>query len=89
MEAKEKERLEKLKRQQAELQDGVTAEQKKEKAKGAEKEPEVEGKWKMHQVNALPDEVDDVIKTLSECDFTIQDLDVLIELSQQLKKKRT
>ena len=71
MEAKEKERLEKLKKQQAELGEGQAAEQKKEKAKGVEKEPEVEGKWKMHQVNALPDEVDDVIKTLNECDFGI------------------
>ena len=43
----------------------------------------------MPQVHNLPDEVDDVIKTLTECDFGIQDLDVLIELSQQLKKKRT
>ena len=42
----------------------------------------------MGAVQGLPDDVDDVLKTLSEIDFGIQELDVLIELSKQLKTKR-
>ena len=52
------------------------------------KEPEPEGKLRMGQVQSLPDDVDEVIKTLNEIDFGVQDLDILIELSKQLKTKR-
>lgn len=52
--------------------------------KGGEKkkEPEPEGKLRMNQVQSLPDDVDEVIKSLNETDFQVQDLDVLIELSK-------
>ena len=58
--------------------------------KGGEKkkDPEPEGKLKMGQVQALPDDVDGMIKELGEIDFGVQDLDILIELSKQLKSKR-
>ena len=48
----------------------------------------MEGKWKMDRVNNLPDVVDDVINELDTCVYEAQDLDVLIELSKQLKEKR-
>eukprot|EP00351_Strombidinopsis_sp_SopsisLIS2011_P004772 CAMPEP_0116872494 /NCGR_PEP_ID=MMETSP0463-20121206/3263_1 /TAXON_ID=181622 /ORGANISM="Strombidinopsis sp, Strain SopsisLIS2011" /LENGTH=49 /DNA_ID=CAMNT_0004512809 /DNA_START=1862 /DNA_END=2011 /DNA_ORIENTATION=+ len=42
----------------------------------------------MNDVQALPDDVDMIIGQLKNVDFGIQDLDVLIELSKQLKYKR-
>jgi hypothetical protein len=36
----------------------------------------------------LPDDVDAIIGNLKTIDFAVQDLDVLIELSKQLKYKR-
>ena len=36
----------------------------------------------------LPDDVDMIVSQLKTLDFGIQDLDVLIELSKQLKYKR-
>ena len=52
----------------------------------AEEEPA--GKLRMNQVQTLPDDVDEVIEKLNDIDFGVQDLDVLIELSKQLKQKR-
>ena len=58
--------------------------------KGGEKKKEAEpdGKLKSAQVQALPDDVDGMIKELNGIDFGVQDLDILIELSKQLKTKR-
>ena len=58
---------------------------------GSEKqevEDEREGTLKMIQVQNLPDDVDMIVGQLKTLDFGIQDLDVLIELSKQLKYKR-
>lgn len=73
LEAKEKERLEKLKKTQADQKEDGMVEKHKENMKGGEKKKEVdvEGKWKKHQAQQLPDDVDDVIKTLNDCDFGI------------------
>ena len=62
-----------MKQTQAEQKEEGQIEKHKEAMKGGDKkkEIEVEGKWKMPQVHNLPDEVDDVIKTLTECDFGI------------------
>jgi len=54
----------------------------------AEQEEEREGTLKMIQVQNLPDDVDMIVGQLKTLDFGIQDLDVLIELSKQLKYKR-
>ncbi len=43
---------------------------------------------KMAEVQALPDDVDAIVKQMKGVDFGAQDLDVLIELSKQLKYKR-
>jgi len=43
---------------------------------------------KMEEVTALPDDVDTIVGSLKTVDFAVQDLDVLIELSKQLKYKR-
>jgi len=43
---------------------------------------------KMIEVQNLPDDVDMIVNNLKTLDFSIQDLDVLIELSRQLKYKR-
>lgn len=58
--------------------------------KGGEKkkEAEPEGKLRQGQVQNLPDDVDEMIKMLNEIDFNVQDLEILIELSKQLKTKR-
>lgn len=58
--------------------------------KGGEKkkEAEPEGKLRQGQVQNLPDDVDEMIKMLNEIDFNVQDLEILIELSKQLKSKR-
>jgi hypothetical protein len=42
----------------------------------------------MSDVQNLPDDVDAIIGNLKTIDFAVQDLDVLIELSKQLKYKR-
>lgn len=42
----------------------------------------------MVEVQNLPDDVDMIVSQLKTLDFSIQDLDVLIELSRQLKYKR-
>lgn len=42
----------------------------------------------MADVQNLPDDVDAIIGSLKTIDFAVQDLDVLIELSKQLKYKR-
>lgn len=42
----------------------------------------------MVQVQNLPDDVDMIIGNLKTIDFANQDLDVLMELSRQLKYKR-
>ena len=42
----------------------------------------------MEEVTALPDDVDTIVGSLKTVDFAVQDLDVLIELSKQLKYKR-
>jgi hypothetical protein len=39
-------------------------------------------------VQNLPDDADTIVKTLKALDFAKQDLDILIELSKQLKFKR-
>jgi hypothetical protein len=36
----------------------------------------------------MPDEVDEILSTLGEINFGVQDLDILIELSKQLKTRR-
>jgi len=47
-----------------------------------------EGKLKTSDVQNLPDDADAIVKTLKALDFAKQDLDILIELSKQLKFKR-
>lgn len=47
-----------------------------------------EGVLKMGQVQNLPDDVEMIVGQLKTLDFSKQDLDVLIELSKQLKYKR-
>lgn len=42
----------------------------------------------MAQVQNLPDDVEMIVGQLKTLDFSKQDLDVLIELSKQLKYKR-
>jgi len=86
---REAERVRKLEEVKRKDEKEQQMEKQKEALKGEKKkEPEPEGKLRMGQVQGLPDDVDDVLKTLSEIDFGIQDLDVLIELSKQLKTKR-
>lgn len=53
-----------------------------------EKKDEVEGKLRIADVQAMPDEVDDILGYLQNTNFNLQDLDVLIELSKILKQKR-
>lgn len=52
------------------------------------KEEYIEGKLRMADVQGLPDEVDEILGSLGSMNFGVQDLDVLIELSKQLKNKR-
>ena len=42
----------------------------------------------MADVQALPEEVDEILTSLGGMNFGVQDLDILIELSKQLKNKR-
>ena len=42
----------------------------------------------MRDVKDLPDDVDQIVNQFKTVDFATQDLDVLIELSKQLKYKR-
>ena len=88
--AKEAERLRKLEDAAAMDKKEQQIEKQKEIMKGSDKTKEVEpeGKLKLGQVQALPDDVDGMIKELNEIDFGVQDLDILIELSKQLKTKR-
>jgi len=60
----------------------------KEDAKEHEGEDTQEGVLKMVQVQNLPDDVEMIVGQLKTLDFSKQDLDVLIELSKQLKYKR-
>lgn len=53
-----------------------------EEKKAAVEEDEREGKLKMVEVQNLPDDVDMIVSNLKTLDFSIQDLDVLIELSR-------
>jgi hypothetical protein len=53
-----------------------------EEKKAAAEEDEREGKLKMVEVQNLPDDVDMIVSNLKTLDFSIQDLDVLIELSR-------
>ena len=53
-----------------------------------EAEEQQEGVLKMVQVQNLPDDVEMIVGQLKTLDFSKQDLDVLIELSKQLKYKR-
>jgi hypothetical protein len=46
------------------------------------------GKLTMGTVNNLADDPDEIITTLKGIDFGKQDLDILIELSKQIKTKR-
>lgn len=46
------------------------------------------GKLRMNDVKNLPEDADQVIDQLKGVDLVMQDLDVLIELSKQLKTKR-
>ena len=61
------------------------AEESKEKQEADEAQ---EGVLKMVQVQNLPDDVEMIVGQLKTLDFSKQDLDVLIELSKQLKYKR-
>ena len=61
------------------------AEENKEQAEGDEAQ---EGVLKLAQVQNLPDDVEMIVGQLKTLDFSKQDLDVLIELSRQLKYKR-
>ena len=47
-----------------------------------------EGKLKTSDVQNLPDDADAIVKIIKVLDFAKQDLDILIELSKQLKFKR-
>lgn len=47
-----------------------------------------EGLLRMRDVKDLPDDVDQIVNQFKTVDFATQDLDVLIELSKQLKCKR-
>ena len=47
-----------------------------------------EGLLRMRDVKDLPDDVDQIVNQFKTVDFATQDLDVLIELSKQLKYKR-
>lgn len=60
----------------------------KEKSKEKPEEEAQEGVLKMIQVQNLPDDVEMIVGQLKTLDFSRQDLDVLIELSKQLKYKR-
>ena len=61
----------------------------KEEAKEAQEADEAqEGVLKMVQVQNLPDDVEMIVGQLKTLDFSKQDLDVLIELSKQLRYKR-
>ena len=53
-----------------------------EEKKAAVEEDEREGKLKMVEVQNLPEDVDMIVSNLKTLDFSIQDLDVLIELSR-------
>jgi len=48
----------------------------------------MEGKLAKKDVQNLPDDVDEIAKTVTGMNFKEQDLDVLIELSKSLKQKR-
>ena len=59
-----------------------------ESKEAAEADDAQEGVLKMGQVQNLPDDVEMIVGQLKTLDFSRQDLDVLIELSRQLKYKR-
>ena len=56
--------------------------------KQEDQDEEREGILKMVQVQNLPDDIDMIVGQMKTLDFSKQDLDVLIELSKQLKYKR-
>lgn len=62
--------------------------EKEESKKNEEVDEATEGVLKMVQVQNLPDDVEMIVGQLKTLDFSKQDLDVLIELSKQLKYKR-
>ena len=70
------------------MRDKALANEKNQKDLKGEKDEHVEGKLRMADVQALPEEVDDILGSLGSMNFGVQDLDILIELSKQLKTKR-
>ena len=42
----------------------------------------------MQDCGQLPEDTEEILKSLEKIDFNLQDLDVLIELSRNLKNKR-
>ena len=74
------------------FKDEGAKDEKKKKAEeskdAAEADDAQEGVLKMNQVQNLPDDVEMIVGQLKTLDFSRQDLDVLIELSRQLKYKR-
>ena len=58
------------------------------KGGGKKKDDVPEGKLRLGQVQTLPDEIDECIKFMQTTDYGVQDLDILVELSKQLKAKR-
>lgn len=64
------------------------AKSKEESKEQQEADEAQEGVLKMVQVQNLPDDVEMIVGQLKTLDFSKQDLDVLIELSRQLKYKR-
>mmetsp|Transcript_29447 Transcript_29447/g.44605 ORF Transcript_29447/g.44605 Transcript_29447/m.44605 type:complete len:323 (-) Transcript_29447:44-1012(-) len=89
---KEAERLRKLEEAKKKDEEELASEKLKKEIKGLnqsdKKKEEQEGKLRMGQVRQLPEEIDDVIKMLTDVRFEVQDLDVLIELSKELREKR-
>ena len=71
------------------FKDEGAKDEKKKKAEeskdAAEADDAQEGVLKMNQVQNLPDDVEMIVGQLKTLDFSRQDLDVLIELSRQLK----
>ena len=87
--AREAERVKKLEEDKKLVEKEKQQEAKKKAMEGdKKKEDEPAGRIRVTEAQNLPNNIDDVIKRLQEIDFSVQELDVLIELSKTLKAKR-
>ena len=89
-EEKEQARLAKIAESQGKNVQEEAEQARKDALKGIEKKKEehVEGKLRMQDCGNLPEDIEDILHHLEKIDFELQDLDILIELSRNLKNRR-